>query len=75
MKYLSILSLIALSSCTSSPKTFLCLSAMTPLGGIQVETSNPDVKEHRDSLEFKTQQGFTVVIPKSLCVEVRESVQ
>lgn len=73
MKYLSILALIALSSCTSAPKTFVCMSALTPLGGIQVDTSNPDVKEHRDGLEFKTQQGFTVVIPKSLCVEVREA--
>lgn len=75
MKYLSILALIALSSCTSASKTYLCMSALTPLGGIQVDTSNPDVKEHSSSLEFKTPQGFTVIIPKSLCVEVRESVQ
>jgi hypothetical protein len=75
MKYLSVLALLALSACDSAPKTFLCMSALTPLGGIQIDTSNPAVKEHRDSLEFTTPQGNVLVVPKSLCVEVRESVQ
>jgi hypothetical protein len=72
MKYvLPALALIALSSCTSSPKTYVCMSALTPLGGIEVDTSNPDVTEHAVSLEFKARDNLTIVIPKSLCVEVR----
>lgn len=74
MKYLSILALIALSSCTSTPKTFICMSALTPLGGIQLDTSNPEVRESRNSIEFTTPQGNVIVVPKSLCVEVREPV-
>lgn len=75
MKYLSILALIALSSCTSGPKTFICMSALTPLGGLRLDTDNPAVKESRSSLEFTTPEGNTVIVPKALCVEVRESVQ
>lgn len=75
MKYLSILALIALSSCTSGPKTFICMSALTPLGGIQIDTSQPEVKEHSNSLEFTTPQGNVIIVPKSLCVEVKEAVQ
>jgi hypothetical protein len=75
MKYLSILALVALSACNSTPKTFICMTALTPLGGIQIDTSNPEVKERRDSLEFTTPQGNVLVVPKALCVEVRESVQ
>lgn len=76
MKYvLPALALIALSSCTSSPKTYVCMSALTPLGGIEADTSNPAVKESSSSLEITTPQGAKVTIPKSLCVQVEGSLQ
>lgn len=73
--YLSLICLVALSSCTSAPKSFICMSALTPLGGIQVDTSNPQVKELSSSLELTTPNGAKIIVPKGLCVEVKGDLQ
>lgn len=60
----------SLLSSSKTPRLYVCMSALTPLGGIEVDTSSSQIKDSGNSLTLTTDEGNQIIIPKSLCVEV-----
>ena len=76
MKYsLLAVALLALSACGGKPDstTLICFTPMTPLSGVQVDTSSPDVREDGKNVFLKTNDGNLVIIPRVQCVEIRKA--
>jgi hypothetical protein len=74
-KYMLIVTLFFTGCNGSSPKTYVCINPFMSLQGIQVETGIPSAKDVGQFIELTDENGAVLVMPKSLCAEVRNIKQ
>lgn len=71
-KYLILAALATLlPGCASKPKTYVCFNPLNVLQSALVKTDSPQVLDKGNRLELTVEDGM-VIVPKSLCVEIRE---
>lgn len=74
MKYLLLVLALTLTSCSAkAPTQYICVNPAFALQGVQINTVDASIKDKGATLEITTEDGSTIIVPKSLCIEVRRA--